>query len=458
MQNDKFEQQKLDACHPLENAIPAKNTDSIRAKIFCELANGSTIPITWLGLRTMTIYLVTLLIVISISACKDEPPVIPGLTKSKVDLFTDPDTALIYFNNVIKGNITPLTVNDLEPGFYKIDLKRINYLDTTIYYLLLRNVEDSIFVELRENPKYWWKNYSTQNSNLSTNSLLKIRIDKFDNKWIATNLYGLLKFDGNTFSVYNISNSGIPSNSINDILIKDNILWVGTTLGIGRFDGSNWKVYNSSNSQIPDQNITSLVIDHDNNLWAGTNSGLLKFDGVSFQLFNRSNSGISSDLISSLAVDNNDILWIGTWGSGICSFQNFIWKVYSSYNSQLQDNYISSIILDNSGILWVGSGSMSIFDKNFGGLSYFTGSSWLNFNRFNSMFPGTLATDLIQDKFNNIWISTDAGLAKFDRKKWRVYNTSNSGLKAPNVASVSIDADQNKWCTSLGLSEYIGGK
>jgi ligand-binding sensor domain-containing protein len=412
-----------------------------------------------MGMKRIILPLAAFFMVFLISSCKDEPPIIPGLTKSKVDLFTDPDTASIFFNNVIKGSKTPITVSDLEPGFYKIDLKRINYLDTTIYYLLSRNVEDSIFVELREDPKYWWKNYTTQNSAIPTNNLSKIRIDKFNNKWVATTNNGLIKYDGNTFNVYNISNSGIPSNTINEILINDNIVWVGTTHGIGRFDGSNWKVYNTSNSQIQDENITSLVIDHDNNLWVGTNSGLLKFDGVSFQLFNRSNSGISSELISSLTVDNNNILWIGTWGGGVCSFQNLTWKVYSNYNSPLQDNYISSIIFDNSGILWVGSGSMSKADENnSGGLSYFTGSNWINFNRFNSKFPGTIATEIIQDKLNNIWISTDVGLVKFDRKKWRIYNTSNSGLKVPAVISVSIDADQNKWCTGRGLSEYIGGK
>ena len=409
-------------------------------------------------MKRICVPLIVFFIAILLSSCKNEPPIIPGLTKSKVDLFTDPDAVSIYFNNVIAGNKTPITVSDLEPGFYKIDMKQINYLDTTIYYLLKRNVEDSIFVELREDPNYWWKTYTTQNSALPTNNLLKIRIDKFNNKWIATSNYGLIKFDGNTFSVYNISNSGIPSNSINNILVTDNFLWVATSHGIGRFDGSNWKVYNASNSQIPDENITSITSDHDNNLWAGTNSGLLKFDGVSFQLFNRSNSGISSDIISALTVDYYNNLWIGTWGGGVCSFQNLTWKIYTSYNSQLQDNYISSIVFDNSGILWAGSGSISKSDINTGGLSYFTGSNWINFNRYNSLFPATAATDLVLDKNDNIWIGTNAGLVKYNRIKWKIYNTTNSGLKIADVISVSVDSDQNKWCTSLGLSKYIGGK
>jgi len=402
----------------------------------------------------MTAILLSLLAV----SCKDVPPIIPGLTKSKVDMFTDPDTASIYFNNVLAGTRTPVTVSDLEPGFYKIYMKRTNYLDTTIYYLLRRNTEDSIYVELREDPNYWWKTYNTQNSTVPTNSLLKIRIDKFDNKWICTSTKGLIKYDGNTFSVFNTSNSGIPSNAVNDILITDNYLWTATNHGIGRYDGSNWVVYNISNSLIPDENITSIINDKDNNIWAGTNSGLLKFDGVSFQLFNRANSGISSDNISALGVDNNNYLWIGTWGGGICSFENLSWRVYSSYNSQIQDDYIASIAFDNSGNVWVGSGSAGIIDNNAGGVSYFNGSQWINYSRYNSGFPGKFSTDLRIDKNNSVWISSDAGVVKFDGKKWKVYNTTNSGLKSNSILSISIDSEQDKWCTNVGLSKYIGGK
>jgi ligand-binding sensor domain-containing protein len=409
-------------------------------------------------MKRIVVSLSAFILILLASSCKDMPPVIPGLTKSKVDFFTDPDTASIYVNNVFAGNKTPVTIGDLEPGFYKIDMKRTNYLDTTIYYLLKRNVEDSIFVELREDPKYWWKTYDKQNSTIPTNSLLKVRADKLNNKWIATSLYGLIKFDGSAFTVYNTSNSGIPDNAINDIYITDSYLWIGTSSGIGRFDGSSWKVFNTSNSQIPDNNITSLTTDHDNNLWVGTNSGLLKFDGVTFQLFNRANSGISSDNISALAVDNNNVLWIGTWGGGICSFQNLIWKVYSSYNSLISDNYISSIGFDNSGLIWVGTGDEGLIDNGTGGMSYFKNSKWYNLNRLNSSFPGKIATDLVIDKKNTVWAATDAGLAKYDGIRWRIYTISNSGLLVNSVISVAIDQDQNKWCTSVGLSKYIGGK
>lgn len=402
----------------------------------------------------ITVFFLPLLII----SCKDVPPVIPGLTKSKVVLNTDPDSASILFNSQVAANVSPFIISDLEPGFYRFDLNRIHYLDTTIYYLLKRNVEDSIYVVLREDPKYWWKTYNTKNSTLPTNSLSKIRIDKFDNKWIGTLYNGLVKFDGNTFTVYNTSNSGIPGNAINDFYFTDNIIWVATDHGIGRFDGSSWKVYNISNSQIPSEYITALTFDHNNNLWVGTQSGLLKFDGVTFTTFNRANSGISSDNISALAVDQNNALWIGSWGNGICKLDNLTWSIYSTYNSQLSDNYISSIKLDNTGMIWASTGSPSKNDLGTGGVSYFNNSTWNNINRFNSGFQGKIATDLSFDLINNIWISTDTGFLKYDGKKWNFYTTSNSGLPDNSVVSVSIDFHQNKWVTSIGLSEYIGGK
>jgi ligand-binding sensor domain-containing protein len=101
---------------------------------------------------------------------------------------------------------------------------------------------------------------------------------------------------------------------------------------------------------------------------------------------------------------------------------------------------------------------MGIIDNNPAGLSYFNGSNWVNFNRYNSLYPGNVVTDLIIDKKNKIWIASNAGLVSYDRKKWKIYNTSNSGLKSNNIVSVSIDSDQNKWCSNVGISEYIGGK
>ncbi len=409
-------------------------------------------------MKKIYLALITIFIVLQFISCKDVPPVVPGLTKSEVALYTSPDSATIYFNNQLAGNVTPFIVSDLEPGFYKFDLKRQNYLDTTINYLLKRNVEDSIYVELREDPKYWWKIYTPHNSTLPNTNLTKIRVDKSDIKWIGTTNNGLIKFDGSSFTVYNNSNSGLPGNTINDIYIDNNAIWVGTDHGFARFDGSGWKVYNSANSQIEDENITALTIDHNNNVWAGTASGLLRFDGVSFKSYNKLNSGLSSDNISALAVDANNALWVGTWGAGIIKYENFIWTVYSSFNSGLSDDYISSIKFDNTGMLYVGTGSPLIGDNGTGGLSYFKDSKWSNINRYNSGFPGSLVTDFAFDNKNAVWVTSESGLAKYFNRGWRIYTTINSGLPDNSLISVSIDRDQNKWCTGTGVSEYIGGK
>ena len=50
--------------------------------------------------------------------------------------------------------------------------------------------------------------------------------------------------------VYNTSNSGLPSDTVNAIAIDGNgNKWIGTyDRGLAKFDGTNWTVYDTSNS------------------------------------------------------------------------------------------------------------------------------------------------------------------------------------------------------------------
>jgi ligand-binding sensor domain-containing protein len=86
---------------------------------------------------------------------------------------------------------------------------------------------------------------------------------------------GLAKFDGVNWTVYNTSNSGLPSNYIRALAIdeKGNI-WIGTaSQGLVKFDGKNWTVYKRSNSGLPDNNVTAIAIDGRGNKWIATGAG-----------------------------------------------------------------------------------------------------------------------------------------------------------------------------------------
>jgi ligand-binding sensor domain-containing protein len=106
-------------------------------------------------------------------------------------------------------------------------------------------------------------------------------------------------------------------NNTRSIVIDNDIAWVGTDDGLAKFDGTTWTVYDESNSDIP-SNYTEVLFIDDENIWVGTSeNGLVKFDGSQWTIFNKANSRISDNNIESIIVDKNGTKWFGTLWKGV---------------------------------------------------------------------------------------------------------------------------------------------
>ena len=64
---------------------------------------------------------------------------------------------------------------------------------------------------------------------------------------------------------------------------------------------------------------------------------------------------------------------------------------------------------------------------------------------FNSGLPCDTIGDMSFDNFNNLWIGTGNGLAKYDGTNWIVYNNTNSPLTVKHISSIAIDKKNIKW-------------
>ncbi|MCA1760143.1 MAG: T9SS type A sorting domain-containing protein [Bacteroidales bacterium] len=91
--------------------------------------------------------------------------------------------------------------------------------------------------------------------------------------------------------------------------------------GLLRFDGDTWTHYNISNSDIPSNAVTSIEIDKNGHLWMGTHkpmygsgNGMILFDGENFTSFNMANSGITGVNVPSSRIDTNGAKWMITNG------------------------------------------------------------------------------------------------------------------------------------------------
>ncbi|HXB40587.1 MAG TPA: two-component regulator propeller domain-containing protein [Bacteroidia bacterium] len=68
------------------------------------------------------------------------------------------------------------------------------------------------------------------------------------------------------------------------------------------------------------------------------------------------------------------------------------------------------------------------------------------------------ALHICQDKYRQLWISTEGGLSKFDGKKFTGYSVQD-GLSSNRIGDVFCDADGNIWAgTEFGLSVFNGNK
>jgi len=95
--------------------------------------------------------------------------------------------------------------------------------------------------------------------------------DKDNNVWIAAD--GLIKYDGNSFTRYDVSNSPLFVNSVTHLCIDDdNNLWLSSFYnwrkgGVICKKGDIWRTYDVNNSPLISSNIQDIVKDDENNIW-----------------------------------------------------------------------------------------------------------------------------------------------------------------------------------------------
>ncbi|HQV53127.1 MAG: T9SS type A sorting domain-containing protein [Flavobacteriales bacterium] len=122
--------------------------------------------------------------------------------------------------------------------------------------------------------------FSTTTTGLPDNTALGVAIDSNGERWAACPFGGVLHNFGDYvngfWSQYYSSNSSIPSNSLNDIIIdgQDRKIIATQQAGIAILSTNDtWEVFNMANSGLPDNVVNQLSFCTDGSIWVGTASG-----------------------------------------------------------------------------------------------------------------------------------------------------------------------------------------
>jgi hypothetical protein len=98
-------------------------------------------------------------------------------------------------------------------------------------------------------------------SNQTPISVLEgVMVDGSGRVWVGSFSDGVAVLDGGNWTVYN-TDSGLTSNNINALAADaQGRIWVGTEWGLNVLDGDQWSVYQMGNSDLLDNNIQQLSL------------------------------------------------------------------------------------------------------------------------------------------------------------------------------------------------------
>ena len=366
---------------------------------------------------------------------------------SKVYCSTTPSGAKIYLNDQPTNLITPAIITNIFPGTCKIKFAKNQYRDDSIMIYIHGGEIKEVSKLLEDTSRT--VNYRTTNSKISSNSLSKVIVDKFNNKWIGSLDQGLIKFDGKNWTSYNNSNV-LSSNRVQDLLYdKKGRLWVGTYKGLTVFDGLSWKYFDDI---LPAADIRALEEDVYGNIWIATFDEIAVYNNSTFQIFNRNNTDMPLYDLSSIASSKNGDVWIGTNNGGVIQYSFGQWSLFETNQRPNLDgvsNRIKDLIVDNLGNIWIFHYAIASEGLE-SCLTYMSGSIWV-FKQLPILFPLVISSFYI-DEQNNLWMAITGGLIKHNAYNYSttVYDSNTYGFFSNQSTSFCLDQNGDGWLTTLG--------
>ena len=305
-----------------------------------------------------------------------------------------------------------------------------------------------------------WTIYTYANSTLTLGYAINtLFVDKSVTLWVSSDY--LHRYDGNTWSKFDISNTGIFIFWVTDGLkTNSDINWFSSKAGLIKLQNNSWSLYNINNSSLPSSSINGIAIDPQNNLWLATDEGVVKYDGGSNWItYDESNTPMPCRYARFIKSTSDGIIWVGVvLNTVVCPgaltgclarYKNGNWSVFTSSNSNLPEGNMSTIEIDKNGNIWLA------IERN---LLKYNGTDFDNYIPSNSIIHSDcLIQEIAFDKQNNLWLATDEGVFKFNGSIWKNFTSQNSALPEDNVSSLAIDNNNTKWfATSDKVTKYTG--
>lgn len=282
-----------------------------------------------------------------------------------------------------------------------------------------------------------WQLFTTSNSGLPSNSIRDIN---FGNglAYLATG-EGVAVTDLAVFTVYDTTNSGLPTQHILTVIPSASGMLIGTAgEGLVLFDNGNWVVRNMQNSALPDNHVKALLLE-DTLLWIGTTGGLARYNGTTWKIFDTGNSILWSNNVNCIGIGETGLKYVGMLNGGLATIQyDTIMSLYVAQNSSIQDNSVTGIVFDTSGMGWMS------FPSN--GFQQSQPAPGLWFHTANSQIPTDGLEDIAIAPDQSLWFATQStGIFRFVNGMVQVFDMNNSSLPVNAITCLNVDSLGRVW-------------
>jgi signal transduction histidine kinase/ligand-binding sensor domain-containing protein/DNA-binding response OmpR family regulator len=313
-----------------------------------------------------------------------------------------------------------------------------------------------------------------KNKELSASKVVAINQDALGNVWFGTEESGLFRYNAKKNECIRFvhqanDQNSLPSNWINDILIKNQEVWVATRDGLAIFnaDRNTFSNHNHDSAEprsISDDSVWSLMKDKAGNIWIGTYAGGINiyypgngnFSNIGERIGN--NVGLNKPLANAIVEDKEGGLWIGTFGGGLnyINRDKGIAKYYSvvDVKNRKLSNEVKAIVNDRPGNLWIGTlDGLCTFNTANQAIKYF------DLEILNNKTGAKLINTLVPDQ-TGLWVGTNGGGLRFvsynGQELKSFMNTPNqiNGLGDNYINALLNDGDKLWIATQNGLNRY----